>query len=125
MKLFGFEHHQNERPWDEAPHWAIELREIGLAILLQQETIMIDTTRILAAVARERTEAASLRALNDAKDKIIADTAAALKAAMDAGSDPGALAKVQADLDKAATDLDTDSDAADAAIKANAPPAAA
>ena len=26
MKLFGFEHHHHESPWDEAPPWAIELR---------------------------------------------------------------------------------------------------
>lgn len=90
-----------------------------------QETIMIDTTKILAAVARERTENASLRALLDAKDKIITDSAAALKAAIDAGGDPVALAKIQADLDQAATDLDTDSDATEAAINANTPPPAA
>lgn len=103
------------------------LREINRRLAISnenEESIMIDTTRILASVAKERTENASLRALIDAQNKILADNAAALKAAI-AANDPAALAKVQADLDQAATDLDTDNDATDAAIKANTPAAPA
>lgn len=87
------------------------------------ETIMVDTGKLLAEVARERGELASWKALSAAKDKMLADTSAALKEATDkiaaTGADTAALEKVQADLDKAADDLRNDNDEAEAAIKAN------
>lgn len=79
---------------------------------------MIDTTRILAEVARARTELASYKVLSDAQTQVISDQAAALKAAI-AANDPAAIAQVQADLDKAAVDLSADNDAAAQAIAAN------
>lgn len=81
----------------------------------------IDTSRILAEVARERTELASWKAMSAAKDKLIADQADALRKAMEA-NDPVAMAQVQADLDKAAADLASDNAEADAAIKATPGP---
>jgi hypothetical protein len=90
---------------------------------------MIDTSKILAAVAEEKTESASLRALVAAQSKVIVDTAAQLKAALAdprmAGADTAALVQVQADLDQAAADLSTDNAATKDAIAANATPAAA
>lgn len=122
--LFGHNHHHCDRPWDEAPPYAIELREMLRLIIRNQEKIMIDTSRILTEVARERTELASWKALSGAKDKVIADQAAALATAI-AANDPAAIAKVQADLDQAATDLKNDNDDAEAAIAANVSPAPA
>lgn len=84
------------------------------------ERIMIDTSKILAAVAQERTELASWKALSAAKDKVISDQAAALSAAI-AANDPAAVAKVQADLDQAATDLSNDNADAAQAIIAGTP----
>lgn len=86
------------------------------------EKIMIDTSKILAAVAAERTELASWEALAAAQTKVIGDQATALAAAI-AASDPAAIAQVQADLDKAATDLSADNAAAATAISANTPAA--
>jgi hypothetical protein len=122
----SFFRHHPDWPWNEAPPWATEFRKLlGLAIS-KQEKIMIDTSKILAEVARERTELASWKALSAGKDKVIADTAAALKVATDAlaasGADTAALAQVQADLDAAATDLKNDNDEAEAAIKAGTAP---
>lgn len=89
----------------------------------------IDTSKILAEVARERTELASWKTLSAGKDKLIADAVASLKVATDAlaasGVDTAALAKVQADLDQGAADLKNDNDEAEAAIKANVSPPAA
>lgn len=89
----------------------------------------IDTSRILAEVARERTELASWKTLSAGKDKLIADALAQLKTATDAlaasGADTAALAKVQADLDQGASDLKNDNDEAETAIKANVSPPAA
>lgn len=89
----------------------------------------IDTSRILAEVARERTELAGWKTLSAGKDKLIADALAALKVATDAlaasGADTAALAKVQADLDQGAADLKNDNDEAETAIAANVSPPAA
>lgn len=92
-------------------------------ILENQETLMIDTSKILAAVAAERTESASLRALVNSQSEAMKDLGAQLQAAI-AANDPAALAKVQADLDQAATDLSADNDATAQAIAANTTPAA-
>lgn len=96
-------------------------RALGL-VLQNQESLMIDTSRILAEVARARTELGSWQALATALTKTIADQAAALKSAI-AANDPAAMAQVQADLDTAATGLSADNDAAAAALVANTPAA--
>ena len=48
MRLFGQDFHHNDSPWDEAPPWAIELREL---ILANQEKIMSDLTDLQSVVA--------------------------------------------------------------------------
>lgn len=112
-------------PFSQADAVRRHTETVGLlkSIIANQEKIMIDTSKILAAVAAERTELASWEALAAAQTKVISDQAAALKTAI-AASDPAALAQVQADLDKAATDLSSDNAAAAAAITANTPAAA-
>lgn len=89
------------------------------------ETLMIDTSKLLAAVAREKTDNDSLRALVTANTQALslistqlADAIAKLDAS---GTDTAALAAVQADLDKAATDLSLDSDKTEAALAASVP----
>ncbi len=122
-------HRRTDNPWDEATAPEIELG-IGVALILSKlETLMIDTSRILAEVARERTELAGWKTLSAGKDKLIADALAQLKTATDAlaaaGADTAALAKVQADLDQGAADLKNDNDEAETAIHANVSPPAA
>ena len=48
MRLFGQDFHHNDSPWDEAPPWAIELREL---IITNQEKIMSDLTDLQSVVA--------------------------------------------------------------------------
>lgn len=79
---------------------------------------MIDTSKLLAEVARERTDVSSLRALADAQNKAMGDLSKQLADAI-AANDPAAIAQVQADLDKATTDLATDNAATEAALAAN------
>lgn len=89
---------------------------------LFKETIMIDTSKLLAAATRATTDSASLRALmKDVKaslDKSLADLAAAV-----AANDPAAQAAAQADIDKAVGLLDTDSTETETALASNVPPA--
>ncbi len=59
MNLFGHSHHRNDRPWDEAPDWAIELREISL---ITMEMIMaIDLTKLQAGAAAAEATITDLR----------------------------------------------------------------
>lgn len=128
MNLFGHHHHHDDNPWDGAQPRDIEIREMLRFIIERIDQMGIDTSKILAEVARERTELAGWKTLSAGKDKLIADAVAALKVATDAlaasGVDTAALAKVQADLDQGASDLKNDNDEAAAAIAANVPPAA-
>jgi hypothetical protein len=82
----------------------------------------IDTSKLLVAVAAERTELKSWEALDAAQTTAMTKLAADLATAI-ANSDPAAIAQVQADLDKAATDLSADNAEAAAAITANTPAA--
>jgi hypothetical protein len=89
-------------------------------ILENQEDIMIDTSKIVAAVAAEKTKVDSLIALSNGQSATMKDLGTQLAAAI-AANDPAALAQVQADLDKAADDLSTETAAVGAAIDANTP----
>lgn len=84
---------------------------------------MVDTSKIIAAVAAEKSKVDSLIALANGQSASMKDLAAQLAAAI-AANDPIALAQVQTDLDKAADDLGTETAAVSAAIDANTPPAA-
>jgi len=90
----------------------------------KQDLLMIDTSKIIAAVAAERGKVDSLIALANSQSASMKDLAAQLAAAI-AANDPAAIAQVQADLDKAATDLDSESAAVQAALDANGNPAPA
>ena len=89
-------------------------------VLQLLEKIMINTVAILKAVADERTELKSWEALAAAQATAMTKLAADLATAI-ANSDPVAIAQVQADLDKAATDLSADNAEAQTAIAANTP----
>jgi hypothetical protein len=122
MNLFSITHdhfyHQDKATADQLS-WII--RGIG-TLNRNMEKIMIDTSKILAAVADEKTKVDSLIALSAGQSATMKDLAAKLAAAI-AANDPAATAQVQADLDKAATDLSTETAAVSAAIDANTPPA--
>jgi hypothetical protein len=38
--LYGRQHHGHNSPWDDAPPWAIELREMAIIILMKQDILM-------------------------------------------------------------------------------------
>jgi ABC-type transporter Mla subunit MlaD len=92
-------------------------------IIKNQEKIMIDTSKILAAVAAEKTKVDSLIALANGQTATMKNLSTQLAAAI-AANDPAALAQVQADLDQAAADLSAETEAVSAAVDANTPPAA-
>lgn len=50
MRIFGHHFHKNDNPWDEAPPWAVELRQIGLINLETQEKQMSDLTKLAADI---------------------------------------------------------------------------
>ena len=122
MNLFSVHHthdhfyHQDKATADQLS-WII--RGIG-TIIRNMEKLMIDTSKVLAAVAAEKTKVDSLIALANGQTAAMKDMASKLAAAI-AANDPAAMAQVQADLDKAADDLSTETAAVSAAIDANTP----
>lgn len=76
LKLFAHHHHGNDRPWDEAPHWALELAAIGLAILANQEKLMATIDQVLADVTDESTRLDSISTLIDGLKTQLADALA-------------------------------------------------
>lgn len=108
-----------------------------------QQEILVDTKKLLDAVAREKSDSASMRALVVANTKALQDISAQnqdmlkqiadLKAQIAAGGDVAALTQqikdlqdvataAQNDIDSAASDLSVDSDASEAALAANVQP---
>ena len=102
MRLFAFEHHRHETPWDQAPPWALELREM-LSLAIHQEIHMSKELDDLTAQvkANSEVEASALTLINGIAARITA-----------AGTDPAAL--------KALTDeLKAKDDELAAAVTAN------
>jgi hypothetical protein len=108
MKVYGFDHHKCEAPWDGAPEWAVELGVIMLLTLSKQEAIMAAIDDLQAAVAAEDTVIDSAIALINGIPALIAA----------AGTDPAKLAALQADIT-------AKSGALAAAVAANTPAAPA
>ena len=106
----------------DEPHGSntCRIEELLERLLKGQNEMAIDTKALLKSVADERTILKSWEALAKAQNDTMAKLAQDLADAI-AASDPAAIAQVQADLDKAATDLDADNVEAAAAIAAGAP----
>ena len=115
--------HRYDHADSEVRQRLIRLEVALKGVVAKQERLMIDTSKLLAAVAEEKTETASLRALADALTTAMKDLSAQLAAAI-AANDPVAIAQVQKDLDQATAELSTDSQATKDAVAANTPPSA-
>jgi hypothetical protein len=61
MRIFGHHFHHNDNPWDEAPPWAVELRQIGLITIENQEKQMSDLTKLTADIDALIAAATSLK----------------------------------------------------------------
>ncbi len=107
MKLFAFGWHNNPNPWEYAPPWAIELREMLRAISTQETQLMATVDDIATDVAAEDTVIGGAVTL-------LQGLSAALAAA---GTDPAKLATL-------ATDITTETATLAAAVAANTPAAA-
>src|SRR5450759_1654040 len=102
MRLFGFPYHESDDPWDEAPAWAIELREM-MALVLKTErrmehTMALDFTKMNDAVTKQTTVDNSVLQFSIDMSAKITDLSAQLAAAI-AANDPVAQAAVQTQLD--------------------------
>jgi hypothetical protein len=121
FRIFGYPYHESGDPWDEAPPWAIELREM-MALVLRTERRMesemaLDFTKMIAAAAAQSTVTNGvLQTLQDLGAKVT-DLSAQLAAAL-AANDPVAAQAVQDQLDALATGIQTNDDKIAAAIAA-------
>jgi hypothetical protein len=119
MRIFGYDYHESGDPWDEAPPWAIELREM-MALLLRTERRMesemaLDFTKMIAATAAQTTVTNSALQMLTSLGAKITDLSAQLAAAL-AANDPVEAQKVQDQLDALAGGIQTNDDALAAAI---------
>jgi len=113
LKPFGFFRHQNRDPWEDAPHWALELGIMLGIVIANQETIMIDVTALQAVAARlQASDTAALSALQALKDQ---NTALAAQLAAIPTQDP----TTQAAINDVVTALTGTADAVDKAVAAN------
>lgn len=51
MRLFAHRYHRNDDPWEDAPPWALELREITLQIFIatsQKENLIVSQQKDIA-----------------------------------------------------------------------------
>lgn len=121
MRIFGFPYHDDDDPWDEAPPWAIELREM-LALVLRTERrteseMALDFTKIIAAAAAQTTVTNSVLQTLQSLGAKVADLSTQLAAAL-AANDPVAAAAVQTQLDALATGIQANDDQLAAAVVA-------
>lgn len=57
--LFGFRYHNRYNPWDDAPPWAIELRQMLRVLLREERVIMSVQSDIADALAKVQGDVAS------------------------------------------------------------------
>jgi hypothetical protein len=91
MGLFGFSYHRCDDPWDRAPPWAVELREMLSLILQREEYIMSQLTDALdqaEAAAKANSDA------DDAAEKLLLAIAKQIADLKAAGTDPATVARI-------------------------------
>jgi Skp family chaperone for outer membrane proteins len=120
MPLIEIHRHFGDR--DAENHRRVTDRTLS-AMTRQLENLMINTQRILASVAKQKTETDSLRALVASVKTQLTTTKEELRAAI-AAMDPAALAQAQKDIDDAAALLDTDDQQVADALAENVDPSA-
>jgi hypothetical protein len=57
--MFGFNYHNCDRPWDDAPPWAIELREMIRIVINKENRVMTTQADIAAALAAVTSDVAA------------------------------------------------------------------
>lgn len=126
MRLFGLHIHRRDRPWDEAPPWAIELCEMMRLVINITETYTMATQATLARMqASVQANTDATKAAADALTHYAqtnADLTAQLKEAI-ANDDDAAISAAADALDKNNADLLAGVPATAAAVTANTPAA--
>lgn len=127
MGLFTVDHHHYYHLDQATAEALVQIKVDVGALQRMMRNHMIDTSKLLAVVAREQTDNDSLRALVAANTAAWDQVAIELKKATDALANQGAnttdLVALQATIDKASDDLSLDSDKTEKALAANIRPA--
>lgn len=93
MKIFGHDHHHCDDPWNEAPPWAVELREMLSLVLQREEYIMSQLTDALdqaEAAAKANSDA------DDSAEKLLIKLAAMIADLKTQTTDPVTVARITA-----------------------------
>lgn len=116
LRLFGHRHHRCDDPWEQAPPWAIELREM-LSLVLRKEDMIMS----IESDALDKAEAAALAnsSADDAAEKLLVSISAMVADLKTHQSDPTTAARITALADA----LSARSAQLGAAVVANTPAA--
>lgn len=116
MNLFGHRHHRCDDPWEQAPPWAIELREMLSLVLRKEDMIMTiesDALDKAEAAAKANSDA------DDAAEKLLISISAMVADLKNHQTDPATATRIQALADA----LGQRSAQLSAAVVANTPAA--
>lgn len=117
MKLFAFHHHNRHSPWEQAPPWALELREM-LSLVLQKEdlimTIESDALDKAEAAAKSNSDA------DDAAETLLLSISSMVADLKNHQTDPATATRIQALSDA----INARASKLSAAVVANTPAAA-
>lgn len=114
--MFGRRFHNRENPWDDAPPWAIELREMLSIIIKKEEFIM---SAIDDALTQAEAAAKSNSDADDAAETLLVSISQMITDLKAAGTDPATVARITALSDA----LSARASKLSAAVVANTPAA--
>jgi hypothetical protein len=124
MELFGLHIHHKIDPWQTAPAWALELREMLSLLLVRTEIITGNTETIMSALDDALTQAETAAKANsdaeDAVETLLTTLSTQIANLKTTGTDPATIARIQA----LATALTAKASTLAAAVVANTPAAA-
>lgn len=125
MKLFGWDYHRCDDPWNQAPPWAVELRQM-LRLMLSLERRMememaFDFSKMEAAATKQQGVTNSVLQFLSDQSVVLADIRKQLADAV-AANDPAAMKAAQDKLDAFATAMDENDDKIAKAIEAPGTP---
>lgn len=93
FRLFGHQHHRCDDPWEQAPPWAIELRQMLSLVLQKEDQIMTAESDALdqaEAAAKANSDA------DDAAEQLLTTIAAMVADLKNHQSDPATAARITA-----------------------------
>jgi hypothetical protein len=121
MNIFGFNEHQNNDPWRNAPPWAVELREMVRLVLMRENRIIDTENIIMSTLDDDLAEVTEQGSRLDSIDTLITTLNQRIADALSGTTLPPG---VQAKVDAVFAGLQANKAKIDTALNTNVPPPA-